>query len=39
MVELTKVDEDRKAWYPVSIKLLEAHLSEFIEQGHGYTHV
>jgi hypothetical protein len=39
MVELTKVDEDKKAWYPVSINRLESHLAKLIEQGHGYTHV
>ncbi|TCS35195.1 hypothetical protein BCF53_1375 [Reinekea marinisedimentorum] len=39
MVELTLIDEDKSAWYPVSIAKLETYLSKFIEQGHGYTHV
>lgn len=39
MTELTKMDEERGAWYPVSINRLETYLGKFIEQGHGYVHV
>tara|TARA_R110002167_G_scaffold120156_1_gene297787 strand:- start:2123 stop:2818 length:696 start_codon:yes stop_codon:yes gene_type:complete len=39
MAELTKTDEEKGAWYPVSIHRLETYLGKFIEQGHGYIHV
>ena len=39
MVELTKMDEEKGPWYPVSISRLESYLGKLIEQGHGYIHV
>jgi len=39
MVELTRMDEEKGPWYPVSISKLESYLGNLIEQGHGYIHV
>ena len=38
MVELTRTDENQKAWYPIPIHKLEAYLGKYIESGGSYKH-